>query len=271
MELSDGQVRRISSGKGRTTCGYYDWPEADRIIYASTEAAGEACPPPPDRSQGYVWAVYDSYDLYEVTPDGRQRRLTDVPGYDAEATWCHRGGKLVFTSSRDGDLELYEMDEAGQVKRLTHTPGYDGGAFFSPDCSQIVWRASRPSGAALDEYRRLLKQGLVHPSEMELFVMKADGSEARQITRNGAANFGPYFHPDGRRVIYSSNVGSAGGREFDLWMIDSRGGEPERITTAPGFDGFPMFSPDGRYLVFASNRANPQGHETNLFIARWLE
>ena len=175
VDLATGDVRRVSSGKGRTTCGYYDWPEADRIVYASTEAAGEACPPPPDRSQGYVWSVSDTYDLWEVPAEGgTPRRLTDVRGYDAEATWCHRGGKLVFTSSRDGDLDLYEMDEAGQVRRLTNTPGYDGGAFYSADCSKIVWRANHPEGAALDEYRRLLGQGLVRPSEMELFVMKAD-------------------------------------------------------------------------------------------------
>ena len=226
---------------------------------------------PPDRSQGYVWSVSDTYDLWEAPPEGgASRRLTDVKGYDAEATWCHRGGKLVFTSSRDGDLDLYEMDEAGQVRRLTHTPGYDGGAFYSADCSKIVWRASRPEGAELDEYRRLLAQGLVRPSRMELFVMKADGSEPRQVTRNGAANFGPYFHPDSKRIIYSSNAGESP-REFDLWLIGEDGGGGERVTAAPGFDGFPMFSPDGRWLVFASNRADPNSGSTNLFIARWVE
>jgi Tol biopolymer transport system component len=271
LDLGSGDVRRVSSGKGRTTCGYFDWPEADRIVYASTEGAGESCPAPPDRSQGYVWSVYDTYDLWEVAPEGgTPRRLTDVRGYDAEATWCHRGGKLVFTSSRDGDLDLYEMDEAGQVRRLTHTPGYDGGAFYNGDCTKIVWRASRPEGAELDEYRRLLAQGLVRPSKMELFVMKSDGSEARQVTRNGAANFCPYFHPDSRRIIYSSNAG-ASPREFDLWLVAEDGGAPERISAAPGFDGFPVFSPDGTLIVWASNRADPESHQTNLFVARWVE
>jgi TolB protein len=271
LDLATGDVRRVSSGKGRTTCGYFDWPEADRIVYASTEAAGESCPAPPDRSRGYVWSVYDTYDLWEVAPEGGiPRRLTDVRGYDAEATWCHRGGKLVFTSSRDGDLDLYEMDEAGEVRRLTRTPGYDGGAFYSADCSKIVWRASRPEGAELDEYRRLLAQGLVRPSKMELFVMKADGSDARQVTRNGAANFCPYFHPDSRRIIYSSNAG-ASPREFDLWLVAEDGTGPERITAAPGFDGFPVFSPDGTLIVWASNRADPGSGQTNLFVARWVE
>jgi TolB protein len=272
MDLATGDTKRVSSGKGRTTCGYFRFPQGDRIIYASTEAAAAECPAPPDRSKGYVWAVYEGYDIYEAMPDGSEpRRLTQTPGYDAEATWCPKGGKLVFTSARDGDLDLYEMSESGSVKRLTNTPGYDGGAFYSPDCSEIVWRASRPTGAALSEFRDLLAKGLVRPTALELYLAKADGSGARQITSNGAANFCPYFHPDGKRIIYSSNAGSADGREFELWLIDKNGGSAERVTTAPGFDGFPQFSPDGKWLVWGSNRANPKGHETNLFLARWAD
>lgn len=271
LDLATGTTTRVSSGKGRTTCGYFDYPEADRIIYSSTQAGADSCPPPPDYSQGYVWAIYDSYDIWQANADGTNaKKLTDSPGYDAEATWCHRGGKLVFTSMRDGDLDLYVMDEGGQVKRLTKLPGYDGGAFFSPDCSQIVWRASRPTGKALDEYNHLLKKGLVRPGALELWVMRADGTGAKQITQNGSANFCPTFLADGHRIIYASNVG-ASPREFDLWIADTRGGAPERITTAPGFDGFPHFSPDGQFLVWASNRAESSSHETNLFIARWRD
>jgi TolB protein len=272
MDLATGEAKRVSSGKGRTTCGYFRFPQGDRIVYASTEAASAECPAPPDRSKGYVWAVYTGYDLYEALPDGSQaRRLTETPGYDAEATWCPKGGKLVFTSARDGDLDLYEMSETGAVKRLTNTPGYDGGAFYSPDCSEIVWRASRPTAAALTEFRELLSKGLVRPTALELFVAKADGTGVRQITKNGAANFCPYFHPDRKRIVYSSNAGSPDGREFDLWLIDKSGGAAERITTAPGFDGFPQLSPDGKWLVWGSNRANPKGHETNIFLARWSD
>jgi Tol biopolymer transport system component len=273
MDLVTGETKRVSSGKGRTTCGYFRFPQGDRIVYASTEDAAAECPPPPDRSKGYVWAVYESFDLFEAKPDGSQkRRLTQTPGYDAEATWCPKGGKLVFTSARDGDLDLYELSESGAVKRLTNTPGYDGGAFYSPDCSEIVWRASRPSGAALAEFRGLLAEGLVRPTALELFLAKADGSGARQLTSNGGANFCPYFHPDGKRIIYSSNAGSADGREFELWLIGRTGSDSaERVTTAPGFDGFPQFSPDGKWLVWGSNRANPKGHETNLFVARWMD
>jgi TolB protein len=270
LDLSTGEIRRISSGKGRTTCGYWDWPEADRVVYSTTEGAGASCPPPPDHSQGYVWALYDSYDIVEAKPDGSGvRRLTETPGYDAEATWCHRGGKLIFTSDRDGDLDLYVMDEAGETKRMTHEEGYDGGAFFSPDCSEIVWRASRPQGPELEEYRQLLKKGLIRPHSLEIYMMKADGTGARPLTSNGAANFCPTFTADGNRILFSSNLGPGGKREFDLYLVGRNGGEPERITFSPGFDGFPHFSPDGRWLIWSSNRADPASHQTNLFIARW--
>jgi Tol biopolymer transport system component len=272
LDLASGETHRVSTGAGRTTCGYFDYPEQDRIIYSSTQGAAEACPPPPDRSQGYVWAIYDAYDIYEAGLDGSNpRKLTDSPGYDAEATWNPRGGSLVFTSVRDGDLDLYLMDEAGAVRRLTNTPGYDGGAFFSPDGSEIVWRASRPQGEALEDYKRLLVRGLVRPGALEIYLMKADGTGVRQLTSNGAANFAPTFYADGNLILYSSNANAKSPREFDIWMLDKRGGEPQRVTTASGFDGFPHFSPDGRWLVFASNRANPESGETNLFIARWAE
>ncbi|HVR37561.1 MAG TPA: M28 family peptidase, partial [Thermoanaerobaculia bacterium] len=274
VNLATGETKMVSSGKGRTTCGYFRYPSGDRIIYATTEGAGEACPPPPDRSKGYIWGVYDSFDIYSANVDGSdKRRLTLTPGYDAEGVYCHKGGKILFTSVRDGDLDLYEMNEnGGDVKRITNTPGYDGGGFYNADCTEIVWRAGRPTGAALDEYRALLRDGWVKPLQMELFTANADGTNARQITKNGAANFCPYFHPDGKRILYSTNAGDPhGGHQFDIWMIAKDGSGAEQVTTAPGFDGFPMFSPDGQWLVFASNRAQPEGRETNLFIARWSE
>ena len=272
LDLAGGAVKRVSSGKGRTTCGYFDYPEADRIVYATTEGANEACPPRPDYSRGYVWALYDSFDIVEALPDGSgTRRLTTTPGYDAEMTWCPRGGKMVFTSVRDGDLDLYMMDEEGNTRRLTHETGYDGGAFFSPDCSEIVWRASRPEGEELTEYRSLLSKGLIRPHALEIYRMKADGSGIHRLTSNGAANFCPTFTADGSRILYASNAGSSDGREFDLYLTGRDGGDAEQVTFSPGFDGFPHFSPDGSWIVWASNRADPGSHQTNLFIARWAD
>ncbi|MBV8543579.1 MAG: M28 family peptidase [Acidobacteria bacterium] len=272
MDLVTGETKLVSSGKGRTTCGYFKYPQGDRIVYATTEGGAPECPAKPDMSHGYVWPVYPSFDIVEANVDGSNaKKITATAGYDAEMTWCHQGGKMIFTSMRDGDLDLYEMDAAsGKVKRLTNTPGYDGGAFYNGDCTQIVWRANHPAGPALDEDRALLAKDLVKPLHMELFLMNADGTNQRQITSNGAANFCPYFMNDGKRIIFASNV-NAKGFDFDLWTVGKDGQGLERITTAPGFDGFCVFSPDGQYLIWASSRAQPEGHEMNLFIAKWVE
>ncbi|MDF1561828.1 MAG: M28 family peptidase [Deltaproteobacteria bacterium] len=277
-DLEKGKVKQVSSGKGRTTCAYYTFPEGKEIVYASTHEAGKECPPEPDHSQGYVWAIYPGYEIYLQGKRGKPVNLTKSPGYDAEATVCFADGRMVFTSTRDGDLDLYLMDPKHPEQaptRLTSEPGYDGGAFFSPDCSKLVWRASRPEGDALIDYQILLRKNLVRPSRMEIYVGNADGSEARQITDNGAANFAPYFLPDNRRVLFSSNLGSSGHRNFDIFMIDSEADDPEatleRITHSPVFEAFPMFSPDGKQLVFSSNRNGKNEGDTNLFLATWVD
>src|SRR5882724_11556786 len=272
---SDGSGKvPVSSGKGATTCAHF-LPGGDELIWASTHLGGEACPPRPDRRQGYVWAIYDSYDIFKARADGSElRRLTETPGYDAEGTVCSRDGSIVFTSVRDGDLELYRMDKDGKnVKRLTEAPGYDGGAFFNADCSKIVWRASRPKpGKDLDDYKSLLAQKLVRPTKLELYVANADGTEPMQITYLDAASFAPFWHPSQKRILFASNYGDPKGREFDIWAVDINGTNLERITFAKGFDGFPMFSPDGQSLAFSSNRATaPGAHDTNLFVARWVD
>ncbi len=274
MTIDPRVEAQVSSGKGATTCAHF-LPGDQELIFASTHLGGEACPPKPDRSKGYVWALYDSYDIFKSNADGSGlTRLTDAPGYDAEGTVCARDGSIVFTSVRDGDLELYRMDKDGSnVRRLTHAPGYDGGAFFNADCSKIVWRASRPRpGKELEDYQSLLAAGLVRPSKLELFVANADGSDARQITWLDSAAFAPFFHPNGQRILFSTNYGDPKGREFDIWAVNIDGSNLERITYAPGFDGFPMFSPDGQWLVFSSNRATAPGQgDTNIFLARWVE
>ena len=261
----------VSTGKGTTTCSYF-LPGNQEIVYSSTHERGPECPPPPDRSKGYVWPLHD-FDVYKANADGTNlHKLTDRVGYDAEATVCAKDGSIIFTSDRDGDLELYRMDADGKnVKRLTHTPGYDGGAFFSQDCTQIVWRASRFEGAALEEYKSLLSQKLVRPSRLEIFVADANGKNARQITYLNTAAFAPYFHPSGKRVLFSTNYGDPRGREFNIWAVDTDGSNLEQVTFAEGFDGFPMFSPDGTKLAFASNRNNKKRGETNVFVANWVD
>ena len=265
-------LHRVSSGLGRTTCGYF-YAGDRRILYSSTVHAGEACPPRPDFSRGYVWPLYE-YDLYTANADGSETtRLTDVSGYDAEATVSPDGQRIVFTSTRDGDLDIYTMNVDGSdVRRLTTTLGYDGGPFFSPDGSQIVYRAFHPETAQDSaDYRALLAEHLIRPSHMELWVMNADGSNQGQVTNLGGANFAPYFHPDGRRIIFASNHKDPRSRDFDLYLVNVDGTGLVQVTTHGDFDGFPMFSPDGTQLVFASNRHGSVPGETNIFMAEWAE
>ena len=272
-DLTSGETRLVSSGDGRTTCSYF-YPAGDRILYSSTHLASAQCPTPPDFSRGYVWAVYEGYDVFVSDLEGSEPlRLTDAPGYDAEATISPVGDRIVFTSVRDGDLDLYSMElDGSDVLRLTDEVGYDGGAFFSPDGSRIVWRAHYPtSDEEEQDYLRLLGEGLIRPNILEIYVMDADGQGKRQVTDTGAANFGPFWHPSGERIIFSSNMDDPEGRDFDLFMIDDDGGNLERITFSEGFDGFPIFSPDGRYLVWGSNRNMAHDGNTNVFIAEWIE
>ena len=273
MQADGSNLTMVSSGKGRTTCAYF-FPDGQRILYASTHLAGDACPPPPDRSQGYVWKLYPSFDLFTAAPDGSDlQQLTSNDGYDAEATIAPDGSRIIFTSERDGDFDLYTMAPDGSdVRRITNELGYDGGAFFSADGQKIVWRASRPKTD--DEkaaYQDLLESHAIRPGALEVFVAKADGSEAQQLTNNGAANFCPFFFPDGKRIIFASNMGDPQGRNFDLWMMNVDGTGLERVTFEPTFDGFPMFSPDGKRVVFASNRNAATQGDTNIFIADWVD
>lgn len=272
MDVDGSNRRMISSGKGRTTCGYF-FPNGRRILYSSTYLTSEACPPKPDYSQGYVWPISEGYDIFIANADGSDlKRLTTTPGYDAEAT-ISRDGRIVFTSMRDGDLDIYSMDADGKnVKRLTNEPGYDGGPFFSSDGKHIVYRAYHPTDAkALEDYRALLKQGLVRPSVMELFIMDADGGNKRQITNFGAASFAPYFLPDGKRIVFSSNKDDPRGRAFELYLINTDGSGLERITFDNGFASFPMFSSDGKSLAFSSMRNAKQRGDIDVYIADWVE
>lgn len=272
---SDGsKVKMVSNGEGRTTCSFFQ-KNRKKIIYASTFGGSKACPPNPDFSMGYVWAVYPDYDIYEANADGSKiKKLTGEKGYDAEATVSPNGKKIVFTSERDGDLDIYTMDSNGKnVKRLTDEIGYDGGAFFSPDSKQIVYRRSTmKTPAEVARYKDLLSKHLIVPVVFEVWVMNADGSNKRQVTNLGSGSFAPFFTPDGKRIIFCTNYFASDPRKrnFDLALINIDGTGLERVTYNETFDGFPMFSPDGKKLVFASNRNDAKQGDTNVFIADWV-
>lgn len=275
MNIDGSDQKMVSTGKGRTTCSFF-MKKGKRIIYASTHLGDPECPPNPDFSKGYVWAVYPDYDLFTAKPDGTDvKRLTFEPGYDAEATLSPDGKKIVFTSTRDGDLDIYVMDSDGKnVKRLTDKLGYDGGPFFSPDGKKIVYRSYHPkTDAEKERYRDRLANDLIEPNNFELWMMDSDGSNKKKITDLGDASFAPYFHPNGKKIIFSSNhlAKDPRKRNFDLLMVNIDGTGLEQITTFESFDGFPMFSPDGKKLVFASNRNAEKEGDTNVFIADWVE
>jgi TolB protein len=265
----------VSTGKGRTTCAFFT-KDNKHIVYASTHLGGNDCPPVPDRSKygnRYIWPVYESYDIFVADLNGKiTEQLTTTPGYDAEATLSPDGKKMLFTSTRDGDLDLYCMDlKSKKVKRITTALGYDGGAWFSPDGKKIIWRASRPTTPeAIAEYKELLSQGMVAPTSMEVWVADADGRNAKQITSLGQANWAPNFMPDGR-VIFCSNHEYKRGFPFNMYVINADGGNMVKVSRDRGFDAFPMFSPDGKKIVFCSNRNNGGTRDTNVFVAEWIE
>jgi TolB protein len=274
MDLESNTIRLVSTGTGATTCGYF-FPGDRRVLYSSTHLTGPNCPPKPKRDGAYRWAL-DDYDLFAVRIDGQEmQRLTSTPGYDAEATVSPDGKTIVWTSVKDGDLDLYAMNLDGtRVRRLTDSVGYDGGAFFSPDSKRIVYRASHPTDPVeITRYKELLAQRLVEPGQLEIFIMNADGSGQHQVTSNGASNFSPYFFPDGKRIIFSSNVetrGEGGRPSFHLYLVGEDGTGLERLTVEGQFNSFPMFSPDGKRLVWVSDRNAKQPGEFNVFLADWV-
>ncbi len=272
IRIDGSEMKMLSNGQGKTTCSYFT-PNGKGIVYASTHKASPECPPKPDMSRGYVWSLYPGFDIYRAKSDGSGiQALTTSPRYDAEAT-IRGDGAIVFTSLRDGDLDIYRMDRNGRnVRRLTTDLGYDGGPFWSYDGKQIVYRAYHPqTEQEKGDYLGLLKEDMIRPTKLDLWVMDENGSNKRQVTRNGKANFGPFFFPDGKRIIFSSNLDDPRGRNFEIYAIGVDGTGLERITFNDTFDGFPMFSPDGRKVVFASNRSAARQGDTNIFIADWVD
>jgi TolB protein len=268
MNVDGSHVRRISNGQGKTTCGYFF--DGDRkVFFGSTHGSDTTCPPKPDPSKGYVWGL-DPYDIYTVNADGSgMKRLTNYGVYTAEGTLSPDGQTIAFTSLKDGDLDIYTMRVDGtNLKRLTTAPGYDGGPFWSHDGKRIVYRSWHPSDTALANYQDLLRQRLVRPNRMEIWIMNADGTNQHRITNLGGANFAPFFTPDDKRIIFSSNHRNPRSRNFELFLVNDDGSNLEAVTNHAEFDGFPMFSPDGRKLVWSSGRSSKEG-DLNLFVADW--
>lgn len=273
-DLSNNAPKKLSTGMGRTTCSYF-LPGNQSIVYGSTHLGGEDCPPVPERRTDgkYVWPIYESFDIFTADLEGNLlQQLTDNPGYDAEATVSPKGDKIVFTSMRTGDLELFTMNiDGSNVRQITNELGYDGGAFFSPDGSKLIFRSSRPkTEEEIEEYKSLLKEGLVKPTDMELYICNADGTDLRKLTDLGQANWAPFFHPSGEKIIFASNHQTDRGFPFNLYMINIDGTGLTRITRDETFDAFPVFSNDGKYLVFSSNRNNGGTRDTNIFVAEWI-
>ena len=275
MRRDGSDVRRVSNGLGKVTCGWF-LPDGKRLFFGSSHAHDSTCPPKPDPSAGYVWPL-DRFDIYTVNRDGTGlKRLTHYDAYTAEGVLSPDGKTIVFTSLKDGDLDIYTMSVDGtNVRRLTNTPGYDGGPWWSPDGKKIVYRAHHPADSAqLADYRALLARRMIRPSRVELFTMNADGSDQQQITALGGANFGPSWSPDGTKIVFASNHVAPRSGNFDLYLVDAGArmagrDKVEQVTYTPVFDGFPMFSPDGKKLIWASNRHSKLPTETNLFVADW--
>lgn len=269
------EPKLISTGTGKTTCAYF-FPDGKSVLYGSTHMDSKDCPPKPDRTKygnKYIWPIDVTMDIFQADLNGKIiKQLTNTKGYDAEATISPKGDRMVFTSTRDGDLDLYTMDLKGKnVKRITNTLGYDGGAWFSPDGKKIIWRASRPTTEAeIKEYKELYAENLVAPTHMEVWIANADGSDAHQVTFLEQANWAPNFTPDGKHFIFCSNHEYKRGFPFNMYMADLDGKNIQKISRDKGFDAFPMFSKDGKKVVFSSNRNNKGTRDTNVFIADWV-
>jgi TolB protein len=279
MNIDGSDKRMVSPDHGANTCSFF-LPDG-RIVFSSTSHLPGACPPRPQPPPGsrYVWPLFP-YDIYIADADGSNaRRLTDNPKYDAEPVVSADGGKIVFGSQREGDFDVYIMNSDGSdLRRLTDRVGYDGGPWFSPDGSKIVWRAWYPETEAEKlQWKDAMEHDYIVAVPLDIWVMNADGSHKRLLVRNGATNWAPSWHPDGKRIIFSSNVDDwrpdigQYGHNFELYIINLDGTGLERITNNTTFDSFPMFSRDGKKLVWASNRNPNKPHETDIFIADWAE
>ena len=280
MNIDGSNKQMVSPKRGAHTCSFF-YPGEQNIVFASTSHLEGACPPKPTWPSHirYAWPLYP-YNIYRANPDGSGLTpLTDNPKYDAEPIISSDGKWMVFGSQREGDFDIYRMDADGSnVKRLTDSVGYDGGPWISPDGSKIAWRAWHPqTEAEKAQWRENMEKDYVQSTPLDIWVMDADGSNKKRLTNNGATNWAPSWHPDNKRVVFSSNMDDwredlkQFGHNFELYLINSDGTGLERITYNKVFDSFPMFSPDGKKIAFGSNRNPQKPRATDIFIADWNE
>jgi Tol biopolymer transport system component len=274
MQADGGAAQIVAAGTGRRTSPAFS-PDGNAILYAApggpagagaagrgtahgdgTESAGGAAAAAagaePGAGADALWLFDPALDLYRASPSGASPlRLTDTPGYDAEASYSWGGAKIVFTSFRDGVGSLFLMNADGSAAQaLTAGPGYAGGAQISPDGSRVVYHAVAAAGR----------------QEMEIFVMDLEGMQARQVTTLGATSCSPCWHPSQEYVIFCSNVND---RDFELYTVRLDGAGLERVTWNPGFDGFPSFSRGGDALLWTSLRRTSEAGQTQVFKANW--
>jgi Tol biopolymer transport system component len=286
---------QISPEPSRNTCGYFS-PDGKSLLFAST--AGREKPDEPasgyQREGGkYRWSFPEGMEIFIADewqkavelagPGGKidlaRVALTRNDVYDAEGSFSPDGKWICYTSNLEDNLDIYVMRvppaeiPAGQLIqnptvqpsrqfrspprtiRITKAPGYDGGPFFSPDGKRLVYRSDRKSNNLL----QIFIADLAFDDKGAITGVKAE----HQITDDANVNWGPYWHPDNRHLIYATS--RHGHTNYELYLMRDDGSHQVRITHAPGADILPVFSPDGRYLMWTSQRSRDK--TSQVFLA----
>ena len=255
MDLANKKSVRVSPGIGKTTCSYFS-PDGKKILFASShldpkskEYYGEEYKLRDEEKKAgkrrtYKWDFDPAMEIFETNPDGSgMKRLTDSPGYDAEASYSPDGKSIVFCSNRSGaeNLELYIMDSDGKnVRKLTNAPGcYNGGPFFSPDGKRIIFRTDRKKKDTL-----------------QIHVIDVDGKNDRTLAENLAwVQWCPFWYTDSKHILFAAADHSTMMRpNYDLYWMNVDSGKQQRITFAPGADILPVFTKDGKKMMWTSTR-----------------
>lgn len=248
MDLEGGTPKRVSTGEGACTCGFYR-PDGKKILFASSHEAPNL---PKEEKKGdsgrYKWDLTPYMNIYEAELDGScLNRLTSGPAYHAECAFSPDGAKIVYASNESGSMNLYVCDADGtNVQAVTRDEHcYNGGPFFSPHGDWIVFRADREEADLL-----------------QLFLIRPDGSEERQLTHDPHVNWAPFWHPSGKVIAYTTS--KHGHSAYQIYLIDIETLSEYRLTHSQTFEGLPSFSADGNRMTWTSKRG---GGAPQVFIA----